>query len=358
MLGLYIHIPFCNNICSYCDFPKSIATLKKKTLYVDKLIKDIETIDDKIDTIYLGGGTPNSLNNNDLERIFMALKKFNPIEFTIELNPELLTKNQVQLFKQYGINRVSLGCQSFNEKIINTILRKHTKEDIIKAVEMLKEENITNINIDMMYAIPGQTINDILEDIDFYLKLDVPHISYYSLILEEKTILYHQYKNKKIELIDEDLESEMYMLIMTKLKESGYTHYEISNFAKKGFESIHNQIYWHNEKYYGLGLGASGYIGNTRYTNSMKFNEYLLSKYETELISLDEALKEEMMLGLRLIDGISIKDVEEKYQISLFKRFKEINQLITKGLLEISSGRLKLTEKGIFLGNEVFEIFV
>ena len=359
MLGLYIHIPFCQSICSYCDFPKFMATGEKKRLYVDKLITDLDKIPSVVDTIYIGGGTPNSLDDWELERLFQALIRFNPLEFTVEINPELLTPSQAKLFAKYHINRISMGVQSFNESLLKKIGRKHHYEDIKKAVELLKHEGISNINVDLIYAIPSEGLDDVKRDLEEFLRLDIPHISFYSLILEEKTILYHQYQKGEIKLIDEDLEAAMYETICDFLKNHGFHHYEISNFARPGFESLHNQIYWHNEKYYGVGLGASGYIDNKRYTNSKTLKGYLNNQLEeiTE-ISKEDALNEEFLLGLRLVDGVSISEIEEKYQISLQERFPFLNQLVDKKLLEISQDRLKLTKLGLLLGNEVFAYFV
>lgn len=359
MLGLYIHIPFCQSICSYCDFPKFIASNEKKRLYVDKLINDLDKIPLDVDTIYIGGGTPNSLDDFELKRLFEATSRFNPKEFTVEINPELLTTSQARLFAKYHINRISMGVQTFNDSLLKKIGRKHHYEDIKKAVELLKQEGIVNINVDLIYGIPDETLDDVKRDLEEFLAFDVPHISFYSLILEEKTILYHQYQKGEIKLIDEDLEATMYETICDFLNNKGFHHYEISNFAKPGFESLHNQVYWHNEKYYGVGLGASGYIENKRYTNSKTLKGYLNNQLEEIIeISKEDALNEEFLLGLRLVDGVSISKIEEKYQISLLKRFPFINQLIDKKLLEIAKDRLKLTKLGLLLGNEVFAYFV
>lgn len=355
--GLYIHIPFCNQICSYCDFPKFMASQEKKKKYIDKLIAEIKEIKDA-HTIYIGGGTPNSLSLEDFERLLDATSHIKPLEFTIELNPELITIDQIKLLKKYGVNRVSIGVQTINNSLLKTIRRCHTKEIVFNKIELIRANGITNINADFIFAIPGQTLEDLKKDLDFLLSLKLPHISYYSLIPEEKTILDYQLKKGEIKLIDEESEAIMYEFVIDTLKKNGYHHYEISNFSYPGYECVHNQIYWHNEEYFGLGLGAAGYINHVRYTNSFTMKGYFENQRTSEYINKHEALCEEMMLGLRLIDGIDINAVENKYQISLFKTFSALRRFIDDNLLKIDSGRLKLTSKGLLLGNEVFEIFV
>ncbi len=358
MLGLYIHIPFCDNICSYCDFLKTVSNIDRKEKYINHIISQIDLLDDCYDTIYVGGGTPNSLPDELLKKLLKSLGRFHVKEFTIEINPELFSDTQALYFKTYGISRVSIGCQTVNDNLIKILNRKHTKQNVIDCVNSLKKHGIFNINLDLMFAIINQTLNDVISDLDFYFSLDVTHLSYYSLILEEKTLLHHLYLKKEIELVDNELEALMFEKVISEAKNHGYHHYEISNFSKPGFESIHNQIYWLNQNYNAIGLGASGYIDNVRFVNSYSFKDFYCGTKESEVLSENDILKEELMLGLRLIDGVSIKKIENRFKISVLESFPDIKRLINQGLLEIAGDMLKLTSKGIFYGNEVFECFV
>ena len=311
---------------------------------------------EKINTIYIGGGTPNSLSDEQLEKLLKMLNRINlykRYEYTIECNIELLTLSQINIFKKYGINRVSLGVQTFNKDFLGFLNRHHTVDEVFEKVKMLKDNGINNINVDLIYAIPGETLKDLEKDLDTYLKLDIPHISTYSLIIEPNTVL----NNMNIEPIDEDLDYEMYMLINKKL--SNYYHYETSNFAKKGFESKHNLNYWNNERYYGFGMGASGYINNTRYDNTRGLNKYLQGNYinEEENLSLNETIENEFILGFRKIDGINIDDFKEKYNISLLdidivKKLLEEKKLINDG------NNIKISDDYIYKANSILINFL
>ena len=273
MKAVYIHIPFCNNICSYCDFCKMYYNPKIISNYLDNLENEIKTRyqNEIISSLYIGGGTPSSLSYAELERLLNITKIFkvsNDLEFTIEVNPESLSLDKIKLLKEYGVNRVSIGVQSFNDKIIKELNRNHNKDMVFKVVNMLKENNITNINIDLMYGI-NSDINIIKEDLDNYLKLDIPHLSYYSLIIEDNTI----FSINKREYIDEDIDYNMYKYINDTLKKHGYIHYETSNYAKPHYESKHNLVYWNNEEYYGFGLSAVSYLNNYRSTNTKNISK-------------------------------------------------------------------------------------
>ena len=276
--SVYIHIPFCNHICSYCDFCKIYYNEKLVDKYLNELDKEIKNRynNEVINTIYIGGGTPSSLDINQLKRLFETIKVFNTkdLEFTIECNIENITEEKMALFKQCGINRVSIGVQTLNDKHIKFLNRFHNKTDVKNKIELAKKY-INNINIDLIYAIPGETLEELSQDLDFIIDLDINHISAYSLIIEEHTKLFIY----KVTNIDEEMDFEMYKLICKKLKENGYNHYEISNYSKKGYESKHNLVYWNNQMYYGFGLGASGYINNVRYENTRSINKYLSSNY-------------------------------------------------------------------------------
>ena len=274
----YIHIPFCNTICSYCDFCKLLYNEKIVDSYLEHLEKEIRSIykNEILDTIYIGGGTPSSLNLYQLDKLFNILnilKKSDNIEYTIECNFDSITIDKLKLFKKYGINRLSFGLESTIKNNLDILERNISKNMVRKTIKQCRSLGFNNINIDLMYAIPNENIIDLEKDIDFILSLDVEHISTYSLIIEEHTKLYINNTN----YISEDLDYEMYKLICNKL--NNYNHYEISNFAKEGYYSRHNMCYWKNRKYYGFGLGASSYILDKRINNTKSINKYLEDKY-------------------------------------------------------------------------------
>ncbi|MCR5786290.1 MAG: radical SAM family heme chaperone HemW [Acholeplasmatales bacterium] len=368
MRGLYIHIPFCKHICSYCDFAKVVTfKIDKMKTYLDYLIKELKSYQEEIksvDTIFIGGGTPNALPDDFLEQLLsnvLELTKNNQItEYSIECNPELVTDTQAAMFKKYGITRVSLGAESFNDKILLKLGRHHKKEDIINAVKIFKKHNLNNINVDLIFGHPYDTIDLVKENLKDFYNLSIPHISYYSMILEDKTIFKYLYDLKKIELPDEDIVADMYEYIMSDLKKHHYNQYEISNFAKDGYESLHNKIYWECDNYIGVGLAASGYLNNVRYTNSYNFDSYYKNIKEDEhKLSVFEAEQEFMMLGFRLIKGVSKSRFKNKFNCEIEDVFKEkIDYLINKKLIEEKEDHYCLTHEGIMLGNEVFMEFV
>lgn len=349
--AVYIHIPFCDHICSYCDFPKLLSSTNYQKKYLEVLKKEIETTyqDDIIETIYIGGGTPSSLCLTDLKYLLdiLTIFKTNNLEYTIEVNIDSIDEDKLKLMKKYGINRISVGIETFNDKFLKYLNRNYTKKDIKPKIELMKKY-FSNINVDLMYAFPNQTLNDLKEDLDEFLNLDINHISTYSLIIEPNTVLY----NKNTKNIDEDLDYQMYELIINKLNK--YHHYEISNFAISGFESKHNLVYWHNENYYGFGLGAAGYIGNTRYTNTRSINNYFKGNYilDKEKLDINKTIANEFMLGLRLIDGIDITTFKDKYKMDI-KNYKNIKELLELDKLKIENNRLFINPKYIYISNEI-----
>lgn len=363
MRGLYLHIPFCKHICAYCDFPKRIAKNKEQVkTYVSNLLIELETYKkyfSSVKTIYIGGGTPNSLELDDLALILKYLHtNFNDIvEFSIECNPELLTKEQIALFLKYGVNRVSLGVESFFNDDLIRLNRHHTNEKTLDAIRLLKEQGLTNINLDLIFGHPFDSIAKVKETLSIIKKLDINHISYYSLILEDKTIFNHLINKNELKLLDDDITANMYELIIKEMKEAGYHHYETSNFAKPGFESRHNLIYWQEEEYIGVGLGASGFLENIRYTNSSILKDYYYGKKEKTLLTLTDIKNEYMMLGFRKIDGISLNDYYNRFKANLIDDFN-LDKLLNRDLIKIENDTLKLTKKGIMLANEVFMEFV
>lgn len=353
MLGVYIHIPFCKNICSYCDFCK----VYYKTGYVNKYLDSLELEiskrykDECIDTIYIGGGTPSSLSINELKRLFDIIKIFklkDKYEFTIECNVDSINEDKLRLFRDNGVNRLSFGVESFNEDILKILGRSHNREMIINNIELSKKY-FDNINIDLIYGV-NDKIDIVRKDIIEFLKLDLSHISCYSLILEENTKLYID----KYKYIDEDIDKIMFEYINDTLVSKEYKHYEISNYSKIGYESIHNKNYWLNGFYYGFGLGAVSFIDNYRISNTKNLSKYLDNNYVDNMIYEDINIRKEndLILGLRLIDGIDIDIFNKKYNDNIIDR-DIIKKLLKENKLIIDNNRLKCRYEYIYLQNEI-----
>ncbi len=356
--GLYIHIPFCKSICAYCDFCKMVI-LKKELIdnYITRLISEFDMYKDylkNIKTIYIGGGTPNFLDDTNLERLLKKIDQYNEnvIEYSIEINPELLTLNQIKLFKKYGINRVSIGAEAFSDEVLKKLNRGHNVRDIVNAVNLLKNNGIENINLDIIYAHPWDSKELIFKTLEYIKMLDVAHLSFYTLILEEKTVFAY----KKIEMLDEDVVSDLMDYLNANLK--GYNHYEISNYAKDGYESVHNKIYWNTDEYIGLGMGASGYLDSIRYDNYRTLKGYMQNFKEIENeLTIQDKKSEFIILGLRLREGISIKEYKKRFNSDILSDFN-FDKLKKYNLIEIKDDSIKLTYKGYKLGNVVFEEFI
>lgn len=366
MRSVYIHIPFCNNICSYCDFIKMVAKEDTKDRYIHTLIKELHLYKEhysNVSTIYIGGGTPSSLRDEHLEMLLKEINNIfnmdNIVEFSIECNPESLSLSKINLLKEYYVNRVSLGVQTFNEEHLELLRRSHSYKDVVQAITNLRGVGIDNINIDLMFAIPGQTLESIKDDINIVRTLDIEHISYYSLILEEGTLFSHLLDKHKLELVDNIEEASMYEYVIKELKSIGYKHYEISNFTK-GIESTHNKTYWENLEYVGLGLGAHGYLDGVRYSNTSDLKEYIDGEFieDKNTLSIEDKMSEELILGLRLIEGISLVKFKNRYNKDMLEVFSVIEKQIKLGNLEIIDNHLRLTEKGLLIGNDIFELFL
>ena len=362
MKGLYIHIPFCEHICHYCDFVKRVPKDKDMVnTYLKRLVDEINTYKnhfDSIETIYIGGGTPSMLSLDQLRFLLSHLKEIHPIEYSIEVNPESYTKEKGELFKAYGINRVSLGVQTFNQKLLKSLNRKHTNQEVFDAVNHLKALNI-EVSIDLIFAISGQTEKDLAFDLNMINSLNINHVSCYSLILEEKTYFYHQYLKGNFKPQSEDMEANMFLYVIKTLKDFGYTHYEISNFAKHHAYSKHNLIYWTLGEYIGCGLGAHGFIDGYRTYNEKNMAKYLDHFLQSKKLQDHKTLiQDELIFGLRKIKGVHIQTIEKKYQIDLFKTYPNLEEKIQLGLVKIDNGYLRLTKKGLFLGNQVFMVFI
>ena len=365
MRGLYIHIPFCKFICSYCDFPKIMAKDDLKDKYIDRLILELDSYQkylNSIDTIFIGGGTPNSISLNNLEKLFIALKNrinLNDIkEFTIELNPEFVNLDLALLLKKNNVNRVSLGAQTINEDTLKLLNRHHKKEDLINSINLLKSVGINNINLDFMFGMPNTNLDMVKKDLEFINSIPVTHISYYCLIVEEKTKLNYEINKGLYKPLDDDLESDIYYFIVNEMKKMGFHHYEISNFAKEGYESIHNLKYWDTLEYIGIGAGASGYLDSIRYDNNRVINKYLnefkIDEYE---INSFEKKQEFFMMGLRKVDGVSIKEYKNRFKSDPLLDFN-IKKFLNNNLIIIDEDKIKIASDKLFISNLIFEEFV
>lgn len=350
----YIHIPFCKKICSYCDFCKNFYNDNIIDSYLNSLHKEIKKIykGDVLNTIYIGGGTPSSLSADKLVKLFNVLKIFklsDKYEYTFECNYEDINDDLLSILKKNKINRLSIGIQTFNEKYSKVLNRNINRAEIIKKV-FLAKKYFNNINVDLMYALPSQSINDLKNDLKEFIKLDVTHISTYALIVEEHTKLYID----KIKEVSDDIQNDMYYLIVDTLKENGYNHYEISNFSKEGYFSKHNLTYWNNDNYYGFGLGASSFIENKRIDNTRSINNYINGKIIMNKDSLNtkSLIKDEIMLSLRKTSGINKKDFYNKYNKKISDVFN-YNDILKNNLLKETDDYLFIPEEKLFISNEI-----
>lgn len=360
MRAVYIHIPFCNSICSYCDFCKFLNYENWTEPYLKALKEEIKEYyeGDEVKTLYIGGGTPSALKNEYIDKLFNILKVFKlkeNAEITFECNVNDITEEKLITLKKHNVNRLSIGVESFNKYNLKLLNRKHDKKQIFEKIKLCKQYGFDNINVDLIYALPTEDMRILKKDIAYLLKLDIEHISTYSLIIEENTALH----NKKVKNIDEELDSKMYKYICKKLKKKNYIHYEVSNFAKEGKESKHNLTYWDNEEYYGFGCGAHGYINNMRYENTRSLNKYFNKEFRLEefLVSIQEEMENEVILGLRKLKGISISKFKEKYDKDIKEVFK-IEQAIELSYLEQKGDYLFIPEDKIYIMNEIINIIM
>ncbi len=355
----YIHIPFCKTICSYCDFCKMFYNKEFVYNYLKALDKEIDSVykGETMNTLYLGGGTPSALDMDELEILFKTIKKIKvgkDLEFSFEVNVDDITEEKLIFLKRNKVNRLSIGIQTVNQKYLKFLNRTHNKKHAKDNI-LLAKKYFDNISVDLMYGFNGQTIDELKDDLDFFISLGVQHISTYSLILEKNTVLYI----KNIESIDEELESNMYYYIVNYLKENNYNHYEISNFSKKGFSSRHNLTYWNNEKYYGFGLGASGYISNVRYTNTRSLTNYIKGSYvyQKENITDILSMENEIIFGLRKISGINKDSFYKKYNRKIKDVFK-IDVLLNTGLLKENDKFIYIPFDKLYVQNSILINFI
>ncbi|HGA2647491.1 TPA: radical SAM family heme chaperone HemW [Streptococcus agalactiae] len=366
----YVHIPFCTQICYYCDFSKVFIKNQPVDAYLQALIREFRSYDiTELRTLYIGGGTPTSISAVQLDYLLTELIRdlnLNTLEeFTIEANPGDLTVDKIEVLQKSAVNRVSLGVQTFNDKHLKRIGRSHNEAQIYSTIDALKTAGFQNISIDLIYALPGQTMDDVRNNVAKALSLNIPHLSLYSLILEHHTVFMNKMRRGKLHLPTEDLEAEMFEYIISEMERNGFEHYEISNFTKLGFESRHNLMYWENVEYYGVGAGASGYLDGIRYRNRGPIQHYLKgvsegnARLSEEVLSKNEMMEEELFLGLRKKEGVSIGKFEQKFGTSFEKRYGQIVQeLQSDGLLKENNGFIQMTKKGLFLGDTVAEKFI
>ena len=369
-ISAYVHIPFCTQICYYCDFSKVFIKNQPVDSYLEHLLQEFHSYDiQKLRTLYIGGGTPTALSASQLEVLLDGLTKNLDLsmleELTIEANPGDLDADKIAVLKNSAVNRVSLGVQTFDDKMLKKIGRSHTEKDIYENIDRLKLAGFDNISIDLIYALPGQTMEQVKDNVAKAIALDIPHMSLYSLILENHTVFMNRMRRGKLPLPKEELEAEMFEYIIAELERAGFVHYEISNFSKQGFESRHNLMYWDNAEYYGIGAGASGYVDGVRYKNHGPIRHYLKAVEEgsarinEEHLSQREQMEEEMFLGLRKKSGVSMVRFEEKFERSFQELYGDIvKDLIQQGLMQVDGDRVRMTKRGLFLGDTVAERFI
>lgn len=372
--SVYIHIPFCEKICHYCDFTKFFYDKKMADDYLIALDKEmgayIKEPKQKMKTIYVGGGTPTALNTNQLKQLLTSISKYFDVEsveeYTFEANPGDLDEEKIKLFKAYGVNRISMGAQVFDDALLEQLGRLHRVKDVYQNVDALKKHGITNISIDLIYSLPTQTMAGFEKTVQEALAFDLPHYSSYSLQIEPKTVFYQRYKKGKLKRQPEETEADMYEHLIMQMEKHGKNQYEISNFASPGFESKHNLTYWNNDYYFGFGAGAHGYLPGERIVNLRPFPAYFNKANENEFpvlhretIGLKEQIEEEMFLGLRKRSGVSKNSFTEKYNLAITDLYHdELQQLKAKKWIEEVGDQVKLTQMGQLFGNEVFQEFL
>ena len=372
-LELYIHIPFCVKKCAYCDFLSGPSDEKSRERYVELLCEEIQMCRGKVEeyqvsTVFFGGGTPSILQGEQIKRIMETLRKVfvfeTNAEISMEMNPGTVTEEKLVAYKEAGINRLSIGLQSVHEEELKLLGRIHTYNEFLYSYEMARKAGFRNINIDLISAIPGQTVSSWIETLQTIVDLKPEHISAYSLIIEEGTPFYETYgEGSGQELLpSEEEEREMYWLTKQMLQEAGYERYEISNYAQEERECRHNIGYWERTPYLGFGIGAASLFEETRYTNPSNIEEYRTSfakKFQTEKLSVEEQMEEFMFLGLRMMKGISKQRFAKNFGMEIEEIYgKQIEKMKKSELLEEKNDRIYLTEKGIDISNAVFVEFM
>jgi len=365
-LAIYVHIPFCKQKCKYCDFNSFYINGEEKIgKYIDAVCKEITHYSDKskeflVTSVYFGGGTPSFIDEKYIEKVMECINRNYTIlkdaEITIEVNPGTVNVKKLKTYKEIGFNRLSIGVQSLNDKILKAIGRVHSATEAKECFYSARASGFNNISLDIMFGLPGQTLKDIKNTIREFMVLDPEHISAYSLKIEEGTIFGKLYNEKKLELPPEDLEREMYYFIKKELKSKGIFQYEISNFSKPGYESRHNTAYWDRQDYLGFGISASSCFNEVRTTNTEDFNEYIVNPIENflekEVLDVDTIEMEKVVLGLRMMKGVDYNLIgRDEWK-------KAVNEMVDLRLLQNLDGHISLTDKGMDLANQVFVRFV
>lgn len=374
-LSLYIHVPFCQSKCYYCDFNSFPGKQETIPGYFDALFKEIELYGEKlkdstIKTIFIGGGTPSIVEPIFIYKLMNKCRQYLNIEkgseISIESNPGTLSFEKLSAYKAMGINRLSMGLQAWQNRLLKKIGRIHSSEEFAENYENALKAGFRNINIDLIFGIPTQSIKEWEDTIDNIMALKPSHLSCYSLKIEDETKFGQMADRGELFPVEDELDREMYQMVLDKLKESGYRHYEISNFSKEGFECKHNITYWNAEEYIGLGAGAHSYLNKSRYNNVYNIEEYisLINRneptVENELeISREDEMSEFVILGLRLIDGISMKEFKSRFEVDFTEVYgQKAEKLAEKGLVSLGNDRFKLTRYGLDVANEVFTEFI
>lgn len=375
MAGLYVHIPFCVSRCIYCGFYSTVG-IDKRDEYLDALQKEIEIrneyLNEDINTIYIGGGTPSALSNKQLERLFRIIGKFveeknkcritenKEFEFTIECNPNDLDDEKIDLLRESLVNRVSMGVQTFDDSRLKFIKRRHNSAQAKEVFCKLRKAGFGNISIDLMFGFPNQTIDEWGKDIDEAIGLQPEHLSVYSLMIEEGTPLYNLVAAGKVKEIDEEESLAMYKLLCKKMEESGYEHYEISNFAKHGCHSRHNSSYWRDIPYMGIGAAAHSYDGHSRQWNISDLNKYIdgIGKgkvpFEREIIDETTHFNDIITTATRTAEGISLEKIKREFGDKYLNNLmNEAKKHIANGMLEIADNNLRLTKEGVIISDSI-----
>lgn len=370
----YIHIPFCSQMCHYCNFVKYFYNEELATGYVSAMEQEISIYlpedGNKLETIYIGGGTPTSLNMEQLALLMETInKKFdtaNLKEFTIEVNPGDIDDEKAKLLKASGVNRISFGVQVMDDDMLKQIGRNHRVEDVYRTVDLFARNDFSNISLDLIYSLPHQTAEQFERSLKEAMAFDLPHYSTYALQIEPRTVFYHKHKKGELHRPAEEEEVKMYDLLRESMHRAGAEQYEISNFAKPGYESKHNLTYWDNEYFYGFGAGASSYLPGKRVENVRALKTYITKSFDNEApvkqideIKLKERIEEEMFLGLRKTKGYEREVFKRKFGFPLEVLFADqLDKLNRDGLLEADKDVLKLTDEGMLLANRVFSEFI
>ncbi len=374
-IGLYVHIPYCRQKCSYCDFNSYASMEGTVPEYFNALNNEISSYSDMLQgftvkTVFMGGGTPSYVDSKYMHPLMSSLNRHMNIEgdaeISIETNPGTLTEKKLSVYREAGINRLSIGLQAWQNSLLKYLGRIHNIEDFITNYKLALKAGFNNINVDLIFGIPGQSIKDWTDTIDNISQLDITHLSCYSLKIEEGTPFGLQLEKGKLKAVEDELDREMYWLAIEKLRNNGFKQYEISNFAREGYECRHNLVYWNAEEYVGFGAGAHSYFNKKRFNNVGDIHRYssLINNNESTIenvqaIDEQDSMSEYMILRLRLVEGVLSKDFEQRFGVALSTKYsKQIERLVSSGLADFNGNKLRLTQKGLDLANQAFVEFI